>query len=86
MTTSPGSFKDIVNSTIIPLGNQIIGLLFAAAFLLFIFGVFRYFFLKGGDSKAREEGRGFMIWGIIGLAVMFSVWGLVRLVITILPT
>lgn len=80
-----GSLKDIVNGTIIPLGNGIVGLLMAVAFLLFIFGVFKYFFVKGADAKARAEGRGFILWGIIALAVLASVWGLVQLVITILP-
>lgn len=80
------TLKNFVNGPITSIGNMIIALLFAAAFFLFIFGVFRYFFVKGGDPKARIEGRGFIIWSIIALAVLFSVWGLVRLVITILPT
>ncbi len=81
------SLKDLVNGPITSLGNGIISLLFAAAFLLFIFGVFKYFFLNGvKDPKAHLDGRNFMIWGIIGLAVMFSVWGLVRIVINILPS
>ncbi|KND50789.1 MAG: hypothetical protein AB202_00045 [Parcubacteria bacterium C7867-007] len=76
----------LVNNTIIPIGNSIVGLLFAVAFLLFIYGMFKYFFLKGGDPKARSEGRMFMLWSIIAFAVMFSVWGLVNLIINIIPT
>lgn len=83
--SSSGTLLSIVNGTIIPLGNQIVGLLFAVAFLFFIFGVFQYFFAKGGDAKARADGRGFILWSIIGLTVLFSVWGLVHLVIGILP-
>jgi hypothetical protein len=79
------TLKTLVDGTIIPLGNGIVGVLTAVAFLLFIFGVFKYFFVKGADAKARAEGRGFILWGIIALAVLFSVWGLVRLVINILP-
>ncbi len=83
--TTSGSFKSIVEGMLIPLGNGIIALLFAAAFLLFIYGIFSYFFVQGADAKARAAGRGFILWGLIGLAVMFSVWGLVRLVMGILP-
>jgi hypothetical protein len=82
---STGSFKDIVNTIIIPLGNLVVALLMAIAFLLFIFGIFKYFFVKGSDEKARAEGRGFILWSIIALAILFSLWGLVRLVIGILP-
>jgi hypothetical protein len=73
------SLKDIVANTVVPIGNGIIMLLYSAAFLFFIFGVFKYFFLKTADPKSREEGRMAMIWGIVGLAVLFSVWSIVRL-------
>jgi hypothetical protein len=71
------SFKDIVEKTIIPIGNGVIGLLYAVAFLIFIYGVFRYFF--AGGEKGKTEGRGFIIWGIFSLAILFSVWGIVHL-------
>jgi hypothetical protein len=46
--------------------------------LTFLWGVLK--FIKGaGEPTAREEGRQFMVWGIVGLAVMASVWGLVRI-------
>jgi hypothetical protein len=82
-----GTLKDFVNNTVTPLGNMIIALLTAAAFLLFIFGMFKYFFVGGvKDPKARGDGRQFMLWSIIALAVLFSVWGLVHLLLDILPT
>jgi len=48
----------------------------AAALLFFFWGVAN-FILKAGDPKAREEGRNRMLWGIIALFVMISVWGIV---------
>ena len=57
--------------------NTAVGLLIAAAVVWFLWGVFK-FIMSAGDSKARDEGRSAMIYGIIGLAVMVSVWGLVR--------
>lgn len=79
------SLKELVDGPITQIGNLVITLLYAFAFLFFIFGAFRYFFLKGADPKSREEGKMFMIWSVIGLAVIFSVWGLVRLAISIIP-
>lgn len=80
------SLKDLVNGPVTQLGNLVITLLYAFAFLFFLFGAFRYFFLKGTDAKSREEGKMFMIWGIIALAVLFSVWSLVKLAVNIIPT
>ncbi len=51
----------------------------AAALLFFFWGVAN-FILKAGDPKAREEGRNRMLWGIIALFVMISVWGIVAFI------
>jgi hypothetical protein len=52
----------------------------ALAVLYFMWGVLT--FIRSGDNEsAREKGRSMIIYGIIGLAVMFSVWGLVNILI-----
>lgn len=62
---------DLINQVLVPL-------VFAVAFLLFLYGVFKYFFLGASDDSKRKEGRQFIMWSVIALAVMISVWGLVR--------
>lgn len=49
------------------------------ALLAFFWGLFK-FISKAGDSKTHAEGRQFMLWGVIALFVMVSVWGLVRFI------
>jgi TRAP-type C4-dicarboxylate transport system permease small subunit len=68
------SFFALVNETLIPL-------LLAIAFIVFLYGVFKYFILGGADEKSHEEGRQFVLWGVIAFVVITSVWGLVRVVI-----
>ncbi|MDB5265765.1 MAG: hypothetical protein JWM39_478 [Parcubacteria group bacterium] len=80
------TFKTFVYGTIVPLGNGVVSVLFAFALLFFIFGVFKYFFVQGADAKARTDGRSFILWGIIAMVVLFSMWGLVNLVTGILPS
>lgn len=60
--------------------NGIIGILFAIGLLVFIWGVVR-FVASAGDEKARTEGKNFMTWGIVGLVIMASVWGLVGAIV-----
>lgn len=57
-----------------------IPLVFALAFIFFLFGIFQYFIAGGANEEKRETGKKFLIWGIIALAVMSSVWGLVNAV------
>ena len=48
----------------------------AIALLVFFWGLVK-FIMKAGDEKAVAEGRRLMLWGIVALFVMVSVWGLV---------
>jgi hypothetical protein len=47
------------------------------AVAFFINGVIK--FVIAGDAEEKTEGRSIMIWGIIGFAVIMSIWGLVYL-------
>jgi hypothetical protein len=55
----------------------VIPLIFALAMLFFFWGIAKYIRSTGTD---KEEGKKVMIWGVIALFVMVSVWGLVRLI------
>ena len=71
-----------LGQTIIDLINTIfVPLIFALAFVVFLWGIFKYFILGGHDEEAKESGRSLMIWGLIGFFVMVSVWGLVNLLV-----
>ncbi len=53
---------------------------FAVAFLTFLWGVYKYFILGADNDTERATGRHFVFWGIIGFVVILSVWGLVAVV------
>lgn len=77
------TFAQLVNGTIVPIVDRgIIPLLYALAFLFFLIGVARFFFSE--DEESRTKGRQFALWGIIAFAVLFSVWGLVRLLLSVI--
>ena len=67
------NIQAFINSTLIPF---VIGL----AVLVFIFGLFQ-FITAGGDEDKLKTARGTIIWGIVIIAVMISVWGLINLVV-----
>ncbi|MDO8492927.1 MAG: hypothetical protein Q7S19_00025 [bacterium] len=58
-------------------GTTLPRLFFAMALAYFLYGVFSYV-STGADAKKREEARGTIVYGIIILFVMSSVWGLVQ--------
>ena len=58
--------------------NPIILLLAAAAFVLFIWGVFE-FVAHAGDETKRTEGKKAIMWGLIGLVIIFGAYGIINL-------
>ncbi len=59
--------------------SPIIWVLFAAAFVYFIWGVLMY--VKNADSEdARTKGRWHIFWGVIGMAIMFGAKALVYII------
>lgn len=60
-------------------------LILAAAVVFFLWNVFR-FVMSGGDEEGKNEGRKGMITGLIGIAIMVSLWGIVRILITTFGT
>ncbi len=82
VAASAKTFRQIVEEDIVPLGDQVIYLLYAIAFLFFLFGMARTFFSY--NPETREKGKQFAAWGIIALFVLFAVWGIVRLLLGVL--
>ncbi len=57
--------------------TMLVGLLIALAVIWFIWNVFGY--IRAANEEKKAEAAKGMIWGIVGLAVIVSVWGLVNL-------
>ena len=57
--------------------NAGVPVLIALGVLYFVWGVVQYFI--SADEEAKKSGRDRIIFGIIGLAVIIGLWGLVNL-------
>lgn len=58
--------------------DPLVKLLFAAAVFYFIYGVFKYI-KDADDSSSRVDGANHVLWSTIGLFIMISVWGIIRM-------
>lgn len=77
-TASAKTFAELVDELVGFLSSSAVTLVFALAFVYFFYGVAQYVLFPDGESK--DKGRQMMLWGVIALTVMFSVYGLIRLV------
>lgn len=86
------SIKEILVKVNYSIFNPLILLLVTLAFVYFAYGVIRFLSIDANDKgNSRQEARDAIMWGIIGMAIMFSVYGLIGFVlrafgVTSLPT
>jgi hypothetical protein len=67
-----------INTVII---NPAIIFIFALALAYFVYGVFVY--MKDADNEEeRAKGRQQMLWGVIGMFIMLSVFGIMKIIIS----
>lgn len=69
-----------VNKLII---NPLILLLFALALLFFLYGVFEFISNLDNEEK-KTKGKSHMMWGVIGITIMMSVFTLMNIVLNTL--
>ena len=66
-------FLEKVNALVL---NPLLLLVFALSFLYFAYGVVKFLMLDAAD-KSREEARNAILWGLVGMLIMFSVYGII---------
>jgi hypothetical protein len=71
------TFQDVLCYVTKIINDSVIPLIFAIATAMFVWGVVQFFILNSDEEAKRAQGKQFMIWGIVALAVMLCVWGLV---------
>ena len=58
--------------------NTLIPIVFALGVLAFFWGLVLYIFSQGNEEK-KKDGKGIMLWALVALFVMASVWGIIAL-------
>jgi len=66
---------DFTNKILIPF---ILGI----GFLVFVWGMFRYFIAGGANDEAKEQGKSLMVYATLGFVLVIVFWGIVNLVAT----
>ena len=61
--------------------NPIITLAFAVALLVFFWGIIQFINSETSDAK-RGEGKKKLIFGLLGMFIMVSAYGIIRLILS----
>ncbi len=63
------------------LGNLFIEILIGFAFMWIIFNVVRYLIVGADSEDSRKNARDSIMYGVIGLFIILSIWGLVNILL-----
>lgn len=70
-------FVSKLNAVII---NPILALMFAAGFLVFVWGVVEFLAGQNGIGEGASNGKRHMLWGIIGMFIMVAAYAILQIV------
>ena len=76
MTTSIPLLENIKQFIVDP----VILLLFGLALVIFLFGLVQFLW-QGDTDKNSQVGRDKVIWGLVGMAIMASVYGFLHVIV-----
>jgi len=69
--------NQFLEKVVVQIVDPLILLLSAAAFVVFLWGVFEFVANAENEAK-REEGRQAIFWGLIGLVIIFGAYGIIN--------
>src|SRR3989338_2658570 len=72
--------EEIIGVVVSEILTPIVTLLFALAIILFIWGIVEFLIYSDNEEK-KSIGKRHMVWGIIGLAIMIAVNGIVWMLV-----
>ena len=79
---SLSGIKDLLKS-VSGIIKQLIPITFGLAVMAFFYGIAR-FVMQTGNPESKNKNKDILYWGVIAIAVMTSIWGLVGLLQNIL--
>ena len=65
--------------------NQLIGLLFAAGLVFFLWGLAQ-FIMNADSEEGRTKGKQHMVWGIVGMFIMVGAYAIINILSNTLNT
>lgn len=71
---------NLINNITSLILNPLITLLFVIALVIFLWGIVQFINSETADGK-REEGKRKIIYGVIGMFIMFSAYGIIHLIL-----
>jgi len=74
-----GAFEDLLANILTFSNDVLIPFIIGIGFLVFVWGMFKFFILGGANDEKKEQGKSLMIYATIGFVVIIVFFGVVNL-------
>jgi len=77
-----GRFQQLLTNILAFTNSVLIPFIIGIGFLVFVWGMFKYFIVGGANDEAKESGKSLMIYATLGFILIIVFWGIVNLLAT----
>ncbi len=74
-----GPFQALLANILTFTNTVLIPFIIGIGFLVFVWGMFKYFIAGGANDDAKEQGKSLMIYATLGFLLIIVFWGVVNL-------
>lgn len=64
------------------INNILIPFLFGIAFIIFIWGLFKFFIQGGADDDERSKGKTYILYALAFFVIVLAFWGIVNILVS----
>lgn len=82
LVVNPGPIRGLTQQVLDVFNAVVVPILVAIAVVWIIIAAFQ-FALSGGDEEKRTAARNKMVWGLVGIVIIFAIYGIVRVLAVI---
>lgn len=74
-----GPFQDLLVNILEFSNDVLIPFIIGIGFLVFVWGIFKYFIFGGANDDAKAQGKSLIVWATIGFVLIIIFWGVINL-------
>ena len=75
-----GAFGQLLANILGFSNNVLIPFILGIGFLVFVWGMFKFFIYGGADDDAKTSGKSLMVYATLGFVLIIVFWGVVNLI------
>lgn len=79
VSTNAGPLQTLMSNILAFTQTVLIPFILGIGFLVFVWGMFKFFIVGGANDDAKEQGKSLMVYATLGFLLIIVFWGVVNL-------